>query len=712
MNNNMQPIIKTTTKIPFFRRAVLQNFPFIEKDFDALTDYELLCKVVEYLNEVIKQTNLMEDNGNELVRVYNELYNYVEHYFNNLDVQEEINNKLDEMAQDGTLDQIIEQYLNSSAIWGFDTVSDMKNATNLINGSYAKTLGYHSVDDGGGALYHITNTQTDEYQEELESGLYATLIIENNDINVKQFGAYGDGTHDDTTSIQLAINTLRNKVIDIGDINGIQTLYFIRGNYKITSTLILSPLVKISTIGFVVISSYVSSGSSLWLRPETNDIIDGTLSKVRDWYQGNYINGTDGFVLKNMSNQNVIGLEIGLRGQVDVLKGFMLAKIFGMSINDFKVGLKLNPINLYCCYFEKLTLAGSIANDDVSIQVGDENLTTSINSGERISFTDCQLGSIKVYAPININFIRCSFDFTNYVIYSPNNTGYSNMIFDCCWFEGMSYLRTDIEITNGLPYGIISQKFIYSYFKFLNSTFVMTNMKKLFVCSEQTSISYYLILENINVINASVGNTNSEVYNPANTYFCNDLVNVYAKNVNNVLNKRGNFVSRKLNYYDNPNFNSAEVGTFNLSTGGYISTYKIVGFTGFNLEASVITNEINNKKSIKLVQSAETSAIRLLSEKINCNKGDIIQANAWFKGFTSINITINFYDYDGNLISSTDNYVENPTHDNNIYYLNPYNKIEPIPARCKSFDVEYRFNVTNGNVDDECIIGEMLLQIN
>ena len=107
MNDNFKPTIQPTTKIPFFRRAVLQNFPFIEKDFDALTDYEFLCKVVEYLNKVIKQTNLMEDNENELVRVYNELYNYVENYFDNLDVQEEINNKLDEMVESGELQAII-----------------------------------------------------------------------------------------------------------------------------------------------------------------------------------------------------------------------------------------------------------------------------------------------------------------------------------------------------------------------------------------------------------------------------------------------------------------------------------------------------------------------------------------------------------------------------------------------------------------------------
>lgn len=31
-----------------FRNFILQNFPFLEDDFDALTDYELFCKMVEY----------------------------------------------------------------------------------------------------------------------------------------------------------------------------------------------------------------------------------------------------------------------------------------------------------------------------------------------------------------------------------------------------------------------------------------------------------------------------------------------------------------------------------------------------------------------------------------------------------------------------------------------------------------------------------------
>ena len=36
--------------LPPFKWYVLQNFPFIEADFDAITNYQLLCKIVEYLN--------------------------------------------------------------------------------------------------------------------------------------------------------------------------------------------------------------------------------------------------------------------------------------------------------------------------------------------------------------------------------------------------------------------------------------------------------------------------------------------------------------------------------------------------------------------------------------------------------------------------------------------------------------------------------------
>lgn len=41
---------------PFYTFAI-QNFPFIEKDFDGLTDYQLMCKIFKYLDDEIKKVD-------------------------------------------------------------------------------------------------------------------------------------------------------------------------------------------------------------------------------------------------------------------------------------------------------------------------------------------------------------------------------------------------------------------------------------------------------------------------------------------------------------------------------------------------------------------------------------------------------------------------------------------------------------------------------
>ena len=89
----------------------------------------------------------------------------------------------------------------------FDTVADMKLASNLVEGSYAQTLGFHSINDGGGALYKIISTGTANEMDVIAVGsLFANLVIENTMV-VNQFGAYGDSTHDDTAVIRAAVNS-------------------------------------------------------------------------------------------------------------------------------------------------------------------------------------------------------------------------------------------------------------------------------------------------------------------------------------------------------------------------------------------------------------------------------------------------------------------------------------------------------------------------
>ena len=143
------------TKIPHFRRCVIQNFPFIEEDFDALTDYGLMSKIVEYLNKVIDKANEFDKYYDELNAAFVQLKSYVDNYFANLDVQEEINTKLEDMADSGQLQEIIAAYLQLSAILAFDTKSSLKEAQNIIDGSTAMTLGQNTYDDGKITYYKI-----------------------------------------------------------------------------------------------------------------------------------------------------------------------------------------------------------------------------------------------------------------------------------------------------------------------------------------------------------------------------------------------------------------------------------------------------------------------------------------------------------------------------------------------------------------------------
>lgn len=78
---------------------------------DSLSYYELLCKVVDYLNKAMEDVDTLHGDVTNLHTAYVELQSYVNNYFSTLDTQEEINNKLDNMSKDGTLTSIIEPFI-------------------------------------------------------------------------------------------------------------------------------------------------------------------------------------------------------------------------------------------------------------------------------------------------------------------------------------------------------------------------------------------------------------------------------------------------------------------------------------------------------------------------------------------------------------------------------------------------------------------------
>lgn len=193
----------------------LTNFPYIEKDFDAVTDYELLCLVVDHLNEVIKNSNKQNTVIQNLYNAFVALKDYVDNYFDNLDVQEEIDNKLDKMAASGELSDIIAQYLKVASVLAFDTKASLKSADNLVNGSITRTLGESSYNDGKGSYYKIRTITSGDVVDDnniLALANFPTLIAKkiidydsNDPTNPCYYGADPTGTVDSASAINECI---------------------------------------------------------------------------------------------------------------------------------------------------------------------------------------------------------------------------------------------------------------------------------------------------------------------------------------------------------------------------------------------------------------------------------------------------------------------------------------------------------------------------
>ena len=112
----------------------------------------------------------------------------IQDYFENLDVQEEIDNKLEEMAESGELETIIASFLNLNSVLSFDTISDMIASTSIVEGTTCRTLGASNFNDNGGQLYKImalTDVEPDGTNiiDLNRDDLYAVLITHPKIIN-------------------------------------------------------------------------------------------------------------------------------------------------------------------------------------------------------------------------------------------------------------------------------------------------------------------------------------------------------------------------------------------------------------------------------------------------------------------------------------------------------------------------------------------------
>lgn len=112
--------------------ATVGNIPSSYQE--SMTYYEMLQWFCNYLENTVIPT--LNNNGQsviELQNLFTQLHDYVEKYFNDLDVQEEINNKLDIMASDGTLNELLLPYFNTYKNEINSIITNQNQTINSIN---------------------------------------------------------------------------------------------------------------------------------------------------------------------------------------------------------------------------------------------------------------------------------------------------------------------------------------------------------------------------------------------------------------------------------------------------------------------------------------------------------------------------------------------------------------------------------------------------
>ena len=373
---------------------------------ESMSYYETLCGLLAYLKDTILPViNNNADATIELQNMIIELQNYVDNYFENLDVQEEINNKLDEMAEQGQLTDIIAQYLGLAGVLAFNTVTDMKSAENLVNGSTCKTLGFHELNDGGSALYKVrTITNQDVIDESTiivlnDNTLIAELIIDK-DMNVKQFGAYGDGVNADDTYINIAFT----KITD--------GLYFPKGTYLINNPITVN----------LVDNMYIKLDDNAKIT--TNNIIDSL------------------FILNN----NITGLHF-IGGILD-------------ANNKAEHCIKTDTNNQYSSIYERITLKDATVSN---IKIKDSNNA----GGSAHGWMDKLIINNQNTFATGIEIYTHDYSITNCEIFYINTgiitTGQTSIINTHIWPGGTENTNDDTKgiIGNGISHTLLTLSEVY-----------------------------------------------------------------------------------------------------------------------------------------------------------------------------------------------------------------------------------------------------------
>lgn len=427
---------------------------------DSLSYYELLCKVVWYINKILEDLKEnLEDNA-KLRTEFELLKKYVDNYFKNLDVQEEINNKLDEMALNGTLGEIINEEIfgeitenlntlnreilkipfTTPEMFGakHDGINDDTNAIQdainyaLENGVNFKCFGYNYLISR--PINLLTNVDAQRFLDADfgYSTLKATEQMEA--VFILNTGATGGGFGND---VNMTSRVIKNVNIECAEkaVHGIhhimarQTYY---QNIQINNPQSIGFYgeaggVKIDKMYFDNrLYDYNTGRTALKLNSADNKISN---VQIRDYPIGVVINGASSYLYN--------------------VHCFLINQV---TLNN-SVSFVINSVNthLTSCYSDTFELAfeinttGHIFLDGVSVYINTEfyNPTTTTTTPTLFKFIDLVAANERLH--IENMFV----DSYNYFVVSGNRVHFSN--YESADLNGVLY--SDLNIANNFRSG-------------------------------------------------------------------------------------------------------------------------------------------------------------------------------------------------------------------------------------------------------------------
>lgn len=110
MSFNISPEMGVTTGAKPFKFWCQKVLPLVYDD--SLSYYELLCKVVSYINGLLSDISVTNENVSKMYEAFSELERSVEDYFNTTDFIGKIDESINRLVEEGVLDEVFAKYLN------------------------------------------------------------------------------------------------------------------------------------------------------------------------------------------------------------------------------------------------------------------------------------------------------------------------------------------------------------------------------------------------------------------------------------------------------------------------------------------------------------------------------------------------------------------------------------------------------------------------